>query len=131
MNGMKPARTNVASIIAAARRNLKKVISEPQETDNENESDEENSQSGESDSDSDSDDDQVDDFQKVTDMQGDMLKDRDRDIEKADQSVESDDETTSESEDEDVKKESAKAAKYFDTDDSPSTSSQLQLLVPI
>ena len=126
MNGLKPARTNVASIIAAARRNLKKENSESQEAQSGSESDEENSQSGEDDSESDSDgessdDDQVDDLQEVANMQDDMLKDRERSKKKAENPVESDDDSTSESEDEEVKQEAAKAAKYFDTDDSPST----------
>lgn len=146
MKGLKPARTNVASIIAAARRNLKKsnqitsneVEDGKSDEESRSESDGENDDSSastceNSEDESSSDEDEVDDVDKVNDMQQDMLKDRDRkrninngtkdDIDNSESEVEDDHDEgdISESEDEDAKIEAEKAAKYFDTADTNSS----------
>lgn len=154
MHGLKPARTNVASIIAAARRNLKKKEQEEaaKERKNEkNEEDENGSESGsdedgsgsesesDSGSDSESDDDQVDDVQKVKNMQGDLLKDRndrgkklkthtdtnddesESDDDDDNHSHNKDDDESSASEDEETKQEALKASQYFSDETPPST----------
>lgn len=138
MNGRKPARTNVASIIAAARQNLKNSISSvPQDEDmkgevtaSENESEDDASQSDSEDESSD--DDEVDDYEEAKTMQGDTLVDRNSlkktkattegdDNSDMDRNNEDDEGSISESEDEEAKREATKAAKYFDTTEKSST----------
>ena len=121
MKGLKPARTNVASIIAAARKNLKKEKSVPKledsvEEKSENSTDDDSEQDEDDSDEESSDDDQVDDLQKVKGMQGDMLKDRNRKHEEKDEGSVS----ASDSEDEEAKKEAMKAASYFDSNKSES-----------
>jgi len=140
-----PARTNVASIIAAARRNLKKDSSALQEgnSDDENDSDAANDSdsknesdpddeskpsSDDSDNESSDDDDEVDDMEKAQNMQEDVLKTREdkrnrKAVNNHDESTEigneedipdDSDASSVESEDEETRQETEKAAKYFD-----------------
>mmetsp|Transcript_4369 Transcript_4369/g.6136 ORF Transcript_4369/g.6136 Transcript_4369/m.6136 type:complete len:440 (+) Transcript_4369:44-1363(+) len=136
---LKPKRTSVADIVAAARRNMKKNLSENKGDDSgteSNQSDSSTSESsvisgdedseGSSDSDdSEEEDDNVDDAEKAKEMEDDIIKDReskaslkkskkdkeDNVDDNGDSEVEEEEE---EEEDDEARKEAEKAAKYFD-----------------
>jgi ATP-dependent RNA helicase DDX27 len=133
-------RTNVASIIAAARKNLRKEEKHKNPSETASESSQEGSLSendidsgSDSDGDSDSSDDEVDDVDKAKTMEGDTLKEKKSGRKKGytqnnhetqigdDENVSDDDEhdeddgESSSSDDEETKKEAAKAAAFFDS----------------
>lgn len=135
----KPDRTSVASIIAAARSNLKGKSSEEAEGKVSDNDDDDDGQSGsdskgsdsEDSDEEDSDDDEVDDQEQVKGMQGDVLtvrqsKGKEDDAvegessnsegETDNESDEDEDSSGSESENEEAKAEAEKAAKFFDND---------------
>lgn len=138
-SGVSVERTNVASIIAAARKNLRKEEKNKNDSDTASESsqDESNSENGvdsdgDADSDSDTSDDEVDDVEKAKTMEGDTLKEKksgrkkgytqndpgkqmDEDENISDDENDEDDGESSSSEDEETRKEAAKAAAFFDS----------------
>lgn len=155
--GVEVERTSVASIIAAARSNLKRDGTQHDEKESEEEGDEssrDESGSESSDSESESSDDEVDDAQHATSMESDVLKVRDAPkckkktgqvdeenrkeaVDSTDGSNNEDSEGDQDDSDEDDEAEKAKAAAFFDSshttdqNDSIDTFTQLGLSRPL